>query len=57
MNKKFYTIINIIGLAIGLTYTMLIVLFVQNEFSYDKHHENYAKIYNLESNHIQIQAL
>jgi len=54
INKKFYTIINIIGLAIGLTCTILIALFVQNELSYDKHHKNYEKIYRLES-HFSIQ--
>jgi len=53
-NKKFYSIINILGLAIGLTCTILIALFVQNELSYDKHHKNYKKIYRLES-HFTIQ--
>ncbi|MBT3755257.1 MAG: FtsX-like permease family protein [Candidatus Cloacimonetes bacterium] len=53
-NRKFYSMINIIGLAIGLTCTILIALFVQNELSYDKHHKNYKKIYRLESEfHIQ----
>ena len=54
MRKKFYTIINILGLAIGLTCTILIALFVQNELSYDKHHKNYKRIYRLES-HFNIQ--
>ena len=54
INRKFYSIINIIGLAIGLTCTILISLFVQNELSYDKHHKNYKKIYRLES-HFNIQ--
>ncbi len=47
--KKFYTAINIIGLAIGLTCTILIGLFIKNELSYDKSHENYQRIYRLES--------
>ncbi len=54
MNRKFYSIINILGLAIGLTCTILIALFVQNELSYDKHHKNYKRIYRLES-HFNIQ--
>jgi len=49
LNKKFYSIINILGLAIGLTCTILIALFVQNELSYDKYHKNYKRIYRLES--------
>ncbi|MCK5050608.1 MAG: ABC transporter permease [Candidatus Cloacimonetes bacterium] len=54
LNKKFYSIINILGLSIGLTCTILIALFVQNELSYDKHHNNYKRIYRLES-HFNIQ--
>ena len=54
MNRKFYSIINILGLAIGLTCTILIALFVQNELSYDKHHKNHKRIYRLES-HFNIQ--
>jgi len=54
MNRKFYSIINILGLSIGLTCTILIALFVQNELSYDKHHKNHKRIYRLES-HFNIQ--
>ncbi|MCD4796157.1 MAG: ABC transporter permease [Candidatus Cloacimonetes bacterium] len=54
LRKKFYSTINILGLAIGLTCTILIGLFVQNELSFDKHHENYERIYRLES-HFTIQ--
>ncbi|MDO9576487.1 MAG: ABC transporter permease [Candidatus Cloacimonadales bacterium] len=54
LNRKFYSIINILGLSIGLTCTILIALFVQNELSYDKHHKNYHRIYRLES-HFNIQ--
>ncbi|MDP8268594.1 MAG: ABC transporter permease, partial [Candidatus Tenebribacter davisii] len=39
---------------IGLTCTILIALFIRNELSYDKHHENYKRIYRLES-HFNIQ--
>lgn len=52
--NKLYPAINILGLAIGLTCTILIGLFVQNELSFDKHHENYKRIYRLES-HFNIQ--
>ncbi|NQV18837.1 MAG: ABC transporter permease [Armatimonadetes bacterium] len=49
LRNKFYTTINIIGLAIGLACTILIGLYVQNELSYDKAHEKYSRIYRLES--------
>jgi len=54
MRKKFYTTINIVGLSIGLTCTILIGLFVINELSYDKCHEKHDRIYRLES-HFSIQ--
>ena len=42
---KFYSFINIIGLAIGLACTMLILIYVQNELTYDKHHSKADRIY------------
>ena len=54
LRKKFYSTINILGLAIGLTCTILIGLFVLNELSFDKHHDKYKRIYRLES-HFTIQ--
>lgn len=44
---KAYSIINISGLAIGLASSILILLWVQNEFSYDKFHENAGQIYRI----------
>lgn len=45
LKYKGYSIINIFGLAIGLACTMLILLFVQDEFSYDTYHEHADDIY------------
>lgn len=41
---KGYSFINIAGLAIGMACFILMVLYVINEFSYDKFHENYDRI-------------
>ena len=49
---KFYSFINIIGLAIGLTCTLLILLYVENEVSYDKYHSKADRIYRV---HTEIQ--
>ncbi len=38
--QKIYSVINILGLAVGLTGAILIFLFVRNELSYDRFHEN-----------------
>lgn len=44
---KVYSLINIVGLAIGMACCILISLYVQYELSYDKHHENSGQIYRL----------
>jgi len=43
--QKGYSFINISGLAIGMTCCVLILLWVQDELSYDKFHENADHIY------------
>jgi putative ABC transport system permease protein len=47
---KAYSIINITGLAIGLASSILILLWVQNELSYDKFHKNAGQVYRVVSN-------
>ena len=42
-----YAAINVLGLAMGLTCCILIVLYVQDERSYDRFHENAEQIYRL----------
>ena len=42
---KTYSAINIMGLAIGIACCLLILLYVQYEFSYDRYHENTDRIY------------
>jgi len=45
-----YTLINILGLAIGMACVMLIMMYVQSELSYDKFHVNQDRIYRLNIN-------
>ena len=45
LKHKGYSFINIVGLAIGLASALLILLFVQDELSYDKFHEKSEQIY------------
>jgi len=42
---RIYSIINIIGLSIGLTCCMLIAIYVNDELKYDKFHANADRIY------------
>ena len=42
---KAYSFINISGLAVGMAASMLILLFVQDELSFDRYHENADRVY------------
>jgi putative ABC transport system permease protein len=45
MRKKFYSFINIFGLAFGMAIAILIALYVQYELSFDAYHKNADRIY------------
>jgi putative ABC transport system permease protein len=47
LKQKVYTIINVVGLAVGIASCLLIVLFIQNEFSYDKFFNDHDRIYRM----------
>lgn len=45
LKYKGYSLINVFGLAVGVACTILILLFVQDELSYDTYHEHAENIY------------
>lgn len=45
--NKVFSFINIFGLAIGLATCLLIILYINNELSYDKHHKDAERIFRL----------
>lgn len=45
IRQKGFSFINIFGLAIGIVCCLLIVLYIQDEMSYDKYHEKADQIY------------
>ncbi|MCK4346144.1 MAG: ABC transporter permease, partial [Bacteroidales bacterium] len=45
LRNKLYSILNIIGLAIGIACCILIMLYVQDELSFDRFHEKADRIY------------
>ncbi|GAB3822339.1 hypothetical protein GCM10028895_26570 [Pontibacter rugosus] len=45
MRHKVFSLINVLGLALGMTCSILILLWVQDEVSYDRFHENIDQIY------------
>ena len=46
---KFFTLLNLLGLAVGITASILIYIYIQDQLTYDKHHENLDRIYRLEA--------
>ena len=42
-----YTLINIIGLAVGMAACLLVLLYLDREFSYDTHHQDVDRLYRL----------
>jgi putative ABC transport system permease protein len=45
LRNKAFSIINISGLAVGMASAILILLWIQNEVSYDQFHANKDRIY------------
>ncbi|MCY3713426.1 MAG: ABC transporter permease [Gemmatimonadetes bacterium] len=47
LRQPVYSLINIVGLAIGMAACMLIVLYIQDELSYDRYHPDADRIYRI----------
>ncbi len=43
--QKFFSALNILGLTLGLSAALWLVLFLQNELTFDQHHPNYQRTY------------
>ena len=50
--QKFFSILNILGLSIGICSCLLIFMYVQDEMSYDQFHEKSDRIYRLNQSNI-----
>ncbi len=46
-HNKVYSLINIVGLAVGLTVVMLIMLYVQDDLTFDRFHTKQSQIYRI----------
>lgn len=46
--NRFYSVLNILGLSLGLTATFFILLYISDELGYDRHFKNHKRIYRLE---------
>ncbi|MGD9328941.1 MAG: ABC transporter permease [Cyclobacteriaceae bacterium] len=45
IKQKFYAFINILGLTVGISATLFIILYVSDELSYDRFHSNIDNMY------------
>ncbi len=50
LNNKGYSALNIVGLAAGMAVALLIGLWVNNEYSYDRFLPNYKQLYQVDVN-------
>ena len=49
VRDKFFTLLNLLGLAIGIAASILIFIYITDQVTYDKNNEKYKRIYRLES--------
>jgi putative ABC transport system permease protein len=49
VKEKIYSAINILGLTIGITCSLFLLMYILDELSYDKYHKNAANIYRVVS--------
>src|SRR6187551_3037905 len=50
IKDKTYSIINILGLTIGITCSLFLMMYILHELSYDRYHKNADNIYRIISN-------
>ena len=53
---RFYALINVLGLTIGLTCAILVAFYARHELSYDRHHEKGDRIYRVLRRAVQAQG-
>ena len=53
--RKFYSLLNMLGLAIGLAASIMLLMWVQHEWSFDKFHKQSERIYRVNS-HFKTEA-
>lgn len=49
LKNRFYTLLNLLGLAVGMCCSVIILLYLQNELTYDEHYPNHEQIYRVSS--------
>ncbi len=44
---KWYSLLNILGLTIGITFSLFLIFYIKDELSYDRHNEKVDRIYRI----------
>jgi putative ABC transport system permease protein len=47
LKDKFFSTLNILGLALGIAVSIILLLILQNDLTYDQYHEKHTRIYRL----------
>ena len=47
MKDKFFSVLNILGLALGIAVSIILLLILQHDLTYDKHFQNHERIYRI----------
>ncbi len=55
LKERVYSVLNLLGLAMGITVGIILLLYLQNELSYDQHFVKYDQIYRF-TNHMKAQG-
>jgi putative ABC transport system permease protein len=56
LKDKFFSILNILGLALGIAVSIILLLILKNDLTYDKYHRNHARIYRI-GGHLQATGI
>jgi len=46
---KWYSLLNILGLTIGITFSLLLIFYIKDELNYDRYHDKADRIYRITS--------
>ncbi|HTC19363.1 MAG TPA: ABC transporter permease, partial [bacterium] len=46
---KWYSLLNILGLTLGITFSLFLIFYVKDELSFDRFHEKADRIYRINS--------
>ncbi|HUS03263.1 MAG TPA: ABC transporter permease [Chitinophagaceae bacterium] len=44
---KWYSLLNVVGLTIGITFSLFLIFYVKDELNYDRYHQNADRIYRI----------